>query len=68
MKNQKIGKLSLKKETVSRLNMSEMSKVIGGDIIDAYTNKCYVLSNFRTIPPCTISFKFQTVNDVVVVR
>ena len=61
MKNEKTGKLSLKKETVSRLNMTEMSKVKGGDVIDAYTNKCYAISDFRPIPPCTISFKVDTV-------
>ncbi len=67
MKNEKTGKLSLKKETVSRLNMAEMSKVKGGDIIDAYTIKCYVISDFKPIPPCTISLntvKVQTVNVI----
>jgi hypothetical protein len=70
MKNQKAGKLSLKKETVSRLNMSEMSKVRGGEGIEDYTNKCYVISDIKKIPPCTISFKVDTVkvNTIVVVR
>ena len=50
--------------------MSEMSKVRGGDGIEDYTNKCYVISEFKKIPPCTISIKVDTikVNTIVVVR
>jgi natural product precursor len=57
------GKLSLKKETVARLNDAQMNEVKGGSII-ANTLKCYVLvKDIKPIPPCTISIK---VKDVVV--
>ena len=62
-----MGKLSLKKETVARLNIAEMSKVRGGDVIEAYTNKCYVINDFKPIPPCTISFKVLT-KEIIVIR
>ena len=68
MKNVKsLGKLSLKKETVARLNDAQMSELRGGDsILEAYTNKCYVISITRPIPPCTISIKEITIKEVVV--
>ena len=70
MKNVKsLGKLSLKKETVARLNDSQMSVLKGGSIIEAQTKKC-VLATFtdiRPIPPCTISIKVLT-KEVVVIQ
>lgn len=51
------GKLSLKKETVARLNDAQMNEVKGGSIVLAQTAKCYILvKDIRPIPPCTISF------------
>lgn len=68
MKNVKsLGKLSLKKETVARLNDAQMNQVKGGSLVD-YTKKCYVISDFKTIPPCTISFKDVVIKDVVVIH
>lgn len=67
MKNVKsVGKLSLKKETVARLNDSQMNEVKGGSIIYLNTQKCVIkeISDLKPIPPCTISF--NTIKDVVV--
>jgi ASC-1-like (ASCH) protein len=51
------GKLSLKKETVARLNDAQMNEVKGGSVIEANTLKCYVIvKDFKPVPPCTISF------------
>lgn len=68
MKNEKNGKLSLKKETVARLNMAQMSEVKGGSIIEANTKKCYiaVITNTRPIPPCTISIKEISIKEVII--
>jgi natural product precursor len=62
MKNVKsLGKLSLKKETVARLNDAQMNELKGGSIY-ANTIKCYIqIKDIKPIPPCTISF-----NEVVV--
>jgi natural product precursor len=49
------GKLSLKKETVARLNDMQMSEVKGGSIYEIATVKCYVVTYTKTIPPCTLS-------------
>ncbi len=66
MKNVKsIGKLSLKKETVAHLNDAQMNGLKGGSIYDAYTKKCYVVSDFKPIPPCTISIKVS-IKEVIV--
>ncbi len=55
------GKLSLKKETVARLNDAQMNEVKGGSIVLANTVKCYVIvKDIRPIPPCTISFNTPT--------
>ncbi|HET6226622.1 MAG TPA: class I lanthipeptide [Bacteroidia bacterium] len=66
MKNEKIGKLSLKKETVARLNVAQMNEVKGGSIILANTAKCYIaVIDYKPIPPCTISPKvFETVQVI----
>jgi natural product precursor len=62
------GKLSLKKETVARLNDAQMNEVKGGSVI-ANTVKCYVIiKDIRPVPPCTISFNTPiSIKDVNVV-
>jgi natural product precursor len=67
MKNVKsLGKLSLKKETVARLNDAQMNDVKGGSI-QVITTKCYVISvPTRPIPPCTISIKELTNTSQVI--
>jgi hypothetical protein len=68
MKNVKsLGKLSLKKETVARLNDLQMHQVQGGSLI-GYTTKCYVISDFKPIPPCTISFTDGVIKDKVIIH
>jgi hypothetical protein len=60
------GKLSLKKETVARLNDAQMNEVKGGSIVYAQTAKCYVIvKDIKPIPPCTISI--VVIKDVNVV-
>jgi natural product precursor len=50
------GKLSLRKETVARLNDAQMNSVKGGSTIYLVTVKCPVLViPTRPIPTCTIS-------------
>lgn len=67
MKNSKLtGKLSLKKETVARLNDAQMNEVKGGSIIVA-TAKCQVVVfPTKPIPPCTISFQTDVLNTKVI--
>ncbi|HET6226623.1 MAG TPA: class I lanthipeptide [Bacteroidia bacterium] len=57
MKKPNQGKLSLKKETVARLNDAQMNNVLGGSIVLLQTLKCPVLPNIptRPIPTCTIT-------------
>jgi natural product precursor len=56
MKKSNQGKLSLKKETVARLNDAQMNDVRGGTNYLLLTLKCPVIViPTRTIPPCTIS-------------
>lgn len=65
MKKEKAGKLSLKKETVSRLNMAQMNELRGGSIVELKTTKCYInITDIKPIPPCTISFKVETINVI----
>lgn len=69
MKNVKsFGKLSLKKETVARLNDAQMSGLKGGSIVEAQTRKCVFvpITDIKPIPTCTISFKDVIIKDVVV--
>jgi molybdenum cofactor biosynthesis enzyme len=60
------GKLSLNKETVSRLNDFQMNGVKGGSVVYANTAKCYVLENtWKFVPPCDISIKVSDVKVVI---
>lgn len=67
MKKAKLeGKLSLNKETVSRLNDAQMNGLKGGSVVIANTAKCYIAeTHWKFIPPCDISIK---VIDVVVIH
>lgn len=59
------GKLSLKKETVARLNDSQMNDVKGGSATLLITQRCpVVVVPTRTIPPCTITT--NTFNQTVI--
>lgn len=56
------GKLSLHKETVSRLNAAQMNGLKGGSLVNVNTAKCAVLeTNFKFVPPCDISIKVKNV-------
>ena len=60
------GKLSLNKETVSRLNDMQMNGVKGGSVVIANTTKCYFAeTNWKFVPPCDISIK---VKEVIVIH
>jgi natural product precursor len=59
------GKLSLRKETVARLNDSQMNDVKGGSVTLLVTHRCpVVVLPTRTIPPCTITT--NTFNQTVI--
>jgi hypothetical protein len=67
MKKERFGsRLSLNKETVSRLTDMQMNGVKGGSIVYANTAKCYVLENpWKFVPPCDISIKVSDVKVVI---
>ena len=59
------GKLSLRKETVARLNDAQMNDVKGGSATLLVTLRCPVIVlPTRTIPPCTITT--NTFNQTIV--
>lgn len=56
------GKLSLNKETVSRLNDFQMNGVKGGSVVVANTTRCAIAeTQWKFFPPCDISIKVKDV-------
>jgi natural product precursor len=63
------GKLSLNKETVSRLNDVQMNGLKGGSVVIANTATCYFAeTNWKFVPPCDISNKVIKVKELNVIH